>query len=161
MKKGLMNHLSWLANSLSECYVYREDWSPEFIKKEMNEKFDTFYKSLKRDSNKNLIDFENLTVEEASELRFGRWMSDEDIDEDIAGLRRDLANGKLSKSSAEKKIKNLENMRNLWLIPLWLYPLIPDGMKLTDIFGEDMVFDEKLDNDTRFGCVAYSIHIKE
>lgn len=51
---------------------------------------------------------------------------------------------------------------DLYLIPLWLLPIIPIGTKLTTIFGDEITYDgHNVDNDTRFGCIAYGIHIKD
>lgn len=51
---------------------------------------------------------------------------------------------------------------DLWLIPIWLYPLIPVGLELTSISGKKVVFDGKnIDTDTRFGCLAYGIELRE
>lgn len=52
---------------------------------------------------------------------------------------------------------------NLYLVPLWLHPFLKSGVKLTDIGGGSMAvsYDEKgqcnIDNDTRFGMLAYGI----
>ncbi|MGN0173974.1 MAG: hypothetical protein ACI39F_05995 [Acutalibacteraceae bacterium] len=124
MKSEIQNCLSWLVNGLATAYVY-DSWGDKMKVREMKEKFDMFYKQFK---DKNLIDFNNLTISEAKELRFGKW--DENSD--------------------------------LWLIPLWLYPLIPIGTKLTSISGNEIIFDGKnIDKDIRFGCLAWGIELKE
>lgn len=49
---------------------------------------------------------------------------------------------------------------NLYLIPLWLLPIIPVGTELTSIFGNKIVYDgANIDTDIRFGCLAYGIEI--
>lgn len=54
-----------------------------------------------------------------------------------------------------------EDIPNLWLFPLWIIPLIPEGLEVVDIFGEKYLYDsEKADNDTRLSCVSYGIEIK-
>lgn len=51
---------------------------------------------------------------------------------------------------------------NLYLLPLYILPIVPIGTKLTSISGEEVTYDGKnIDKDTRFGCVAYGIEIKE
>ena len=51
---------------------------------------------------------------------------------------------------------------NLYLIPLWLLPVIPVGTELTSISGEKIIYNgSNVDNDIRFGCIAYGIEIKE
>ena len=51
---------------------------------------------------------------------------------------------------------------NLWLFPLYLVPIIPEGLEITSIGGNKYKYEkDKADNDIRFGCVAYGIEIKE
>lgn len=47
----------------------------------------------------------------------------------------------------------------LMLIPFYLYDVIPVGMELTSISGMKDIFPN-IDNDTRFGCLAYGIYPK-
>ena len=55
-----------------------------------------------------------------------------------------------------------EDMPDLYLIPLWLLPVVPIGTELTSIGGEKIIYDgTNVDNDIRFGCIAYGIEIKE
>ena len=50
----------------------------------------------------------------------------------------------------------------LYLLPLYILPILPVGTKLTTINGEEIVYDgTNVDNDIRFGCLAYGINIKE
>ena len=122
MKKEIQKCLTYLANKLSESYIY-DNWPDELKIREMKLGFDTVYEELKKH-----IDFTKLTVEEARELRFRRW------DED---------------------------MPNLWLFPLYLVPIIPEGLEITYISGEKEKYQaDKMDNDIRFGCVAYGIEIE-
>lgn len=127
MKPELINHFTWLANKMAQSYLY-ENWSDEFARKETRNAFDRFYKSLKRNSNKELIDFDELTAEEAKELRFGKWSEDSD----------------------------------LYLIPLYLVPLIPLGTEFKNICGDKEIFNglDSMDLDIRFGCTAWGIEIK-
>lgn len=84
------------------------------------------------DQLKKEIDFTKLTVEEARELGFKKWSEEE------------------------------EDVRDLWLFPLYLTPIIPDDFEVIDIYGEPIKYEKcKMDNDIRFGCVAYGIIIKE
>lgn len=48
----------------------------------------------------------------------------------------------------------------LYLIPIWLYPAIPDDLELTCISGET-AFKKDIDTDTRFGCLAYGLLFEE
>lgn len=122
MKPEIRNLLTWYANRVAQTVQYT-CWSDAFCRKEIKEAHDRFIEEVKKH-----IDFNNLTVEEAKELRFGKWKDDSD----------------------------------LYLIPLYLLPAIPIGTKLTSIFGEGVIYDgTNVDNDIRFGCIAYGIHIKE
>jgi hypothetical protein len=55
----------------------------------------------------------------------------------------------------------------LYLIPLWMYPFLKAGVKLKCIDGEEheVSYDEQgvcnIDNDHRFGCLAYGIEFFE
>jgi hypothetical protein len=47
----------------------------------------------------------------------------------------------------------------LYLIPLWLYTLIPDGTELTSISGDKAVKGtDSIDLDVRFGCIAWGFY---
>lgn len=55
-----------------------------------------------------------------------------------------------------------EEQPNLWLFPLYLVPIIPEGLEVTGISGGKYKYEkDKMDNDIRFGCVAYGIEIVE
>ena len=75
MNKKLANHFTWLANTLAECNTY-ETWSAELKARTIKESFETFYNSLKKDTNKHLVDLTAMTAEKAKELRFCRWSED-------------------------------------------------------------------------------------
>lgn len=118
MKQEIVNCMSWLINQTAEIYVYKR-----YNMQKTRYAFDEFYRELKRH-----IDFEKLTVEEARELRFGKWDDESD----------------------------------LWLFPLWLVPIIPEGLEVMSISGEKYKYEEeKADKDIRFGCVAFGIEIKK
>ena len=54
-----------------------------------------------------------------------------------------------------------EEQPDLWLFPLYLVPIIPEGLEVTFISGDKAKYErDKMDNDIRFGCVAYGINIK-
>ena len=76
-----------------------------------------------------------------------------------------------------KELKNLidwdsltlEDIKNLgftlwdksgfYLIPLYLLPIIPIGTELKCIDGGKIIYDgNNIDNDTRFGCLAYGLN---
>lgn len=122
MKPEITNCLTWYANKVAETVQYT-NWSDEFCREEIKRATDRFVNELKK-----YIDFNNLTEEEAQELRFGKWSDDEP---------------------------------DLYLIPLYLLPILPIGTKLICINGDEIVYDGKnVDNDVRFGCLAYGIRVK-
>ena len=121
MKEEIQNCITYVVNRLAASYIY--NWNLESKGRELNETFEEFYKALKE---KDYIDFNNLTVDEALELRFGHC-------ED-----------------------------NLYLFPIWIIPLIPEGLEVESISGKKYKYDSKTaDLDIRFGCVAFGIRINE
>lgn len=49
---------------------------------------------------------------------------------------------------------------DLYLIPLYLLPIIPIGIELTCIDGQKIIYDgTNVDNDVRFGYIAWGIEI--
>lgn len=51
---------------------------------------------------------------------------------------------------------------NLYLIPLWLLPIVPVGTELTTISGDKIIYNgSNVDNDIRSGCIAYGIELCE
>lgn len=64
------------------------------------------------------------------------------------------------KEAKELRFGRWSNESDLWLIPLWLFPLIPEDLELTSIGGQKGLVSE-VDTDTRFGCLAWGIILKE
>lgn len=121
MKSELINHFTWITNQLSQLNQY--NWSEDMKKKELDKAFKTFNNSFKK-----YIDFDNLTVDEARELRFQKFDRESD----------------------------------LWLFPLYLLPILPDGLKVKTIGGEELIVGkDELDNDIRFGALAFGLELKE
>lgn len=121
MKPEIMNLLTWYANQIEMACEYYQN--PNDVYTEIKIARDRFLEKLKDE-----IDFNNLSEQEAKELRFGKW-SEEDP--------------------------------TLYLIPIWLFPILPVGTKLTCINGEDIVYDgHNVNNDVRFGCLAYGVRVK-
>jgi hypothetical protein len=49
---------------------------------------------------------------------------------------------------------------NFLLVPLWLYPALPDGIHLRSINNEEVIKGvNDIDNDNRYGLLAYGITI--
>ena len=121
MKPEIMNLLTWYANQIEMAFEYYRE--PNDVYTEIKIARKGLLEALK-----GKIDFNNLSEQEAKELRFGKW-SEEDP--------------------------------TLYLIPIWLLPILPVGTKLTSINGDEIVYDGKnVDNDVRFGCLAYGVRVK-
>ena len=46
------------------------------------------------------------------------------------------------------------------LIPLWIFEFIPSGTELLSIDGKTVKMSPDLDNDIRFGCVAFMLKVR-
>ena len=55
-----------------------------------------------------------------------------------------------------------EDQPNLYLIPSYLWSFLPKGLKVVSFNNDDVVIEkpEDIDNDERFGCLAYGINIE-
>lgn len=156
MKKEIINCLTWYANKVAETTQY-ESWSDEFCRKNIKESTDVFLDELK-----NHINWDNLTEEECIELRFSRWASDENVDEEIDYARKEGIEKGMNEAYIQQKVEELERTRGLWLIPLYLLPIVPKGTELTSILGQVVKYDgTNVDNDIRCGCIAYGIKLKK
>lgn len=81
----------------------------------------------------------------------------------LEALKDEIDFNSLSKQEAIELrfCKWSEEDPNLYLIPIWLLPVLPVGTKLTSINGDEIVYDGKnVDNDVRFGCLAYGVRVK-
>ena len=50
---------------------------------------------------------------------------------------------------------------DLFLFPLWFVLFLPYGTKVISIDGDTFEYSEETDLDTRFGCVAFGIELKQ
>jgi hypothetical protein len=160
-KKILTNVLTWWANMTAQTVAY-ENWSDDLSRREMKE----CYKKLVNDFNKNnWFDWNNLTEEDCQALGFERWASKEDADYNISLYVTQFENRDLSdeyRKKFEKAIKRNKSLVGLRLIPLWLFGMIPEGLVVTSINGEDFKFRKgKTDLDQQFGRLAYGIYPKD
>lgn len=78
-------------------------------------------------------------------------------------IRQHIDFTKLTIEEAEDlRLRRWDEESNLYLFPLWLVPIIPEGLEVTGISGCKYKYEkDKMDNDIRFGCVAYGIEIQE
>ena len=54
-----------------------------------------------------------------------------------------------------------DNNPDFYLFPLWFVFFVPYGTKVISISGEEFEYSKNTDLDTRFGCVAFGIEIKQ
>lgn len=107
----------------------------ELLPKEFESIKEGFYKYFK--NNPEAINLNNITKKDAFALGFAPWNSETDP-------------------------KDNYYVPNLYLIPHWFIPLIPEGYELTTISGKKIRWDSKTaDTETRFGVLAYGIIINE
>ena len=155
LEEKVNNTLKWLANQIACIQVY--DWDEEYKKKSLNDAWQKVQEQFKED-----IDWNALTESQCKALHFGRWQSEEDVEEEISFLKSELEKRHLTKEEFDKKVAGEKNTIGLRLIPLYLYPSLPIGITLTSIDGEEKVFDGKnIDTDMRFGCLAWGIKPKK
>ncbi|MGL5153113.1 MAG: hypothetical protein ACRC7N_21340 [Clostridium sp.] len=72
----------------------------------------------------------------------------------------DLENLTVYEAEELRFCKWSDELPTLYLFPLWIVPLIPEGMEVKSISGNTFKYSkDSADNDVRFGCVAYGIEI--
>ena len=155
LEEKVNNTLKWLANQIACIQVYH--WNEEYKKKSLNDAWQKAQEQFKKD-----INWNTLTENQCNALHFGRWQSEEDIEEEISLIQSEFEKGHLTKEEFDKKVENEKNTLGLRLIPLYLYPSLPIGITLTSIDGEEIVFNgSNIDTDVRFGCIAWGIKPKK
>ena len=155
LEEKVNNILKWLANQIACIQVYH--WDEEYKKKSLNDAWQKAQEQFKKD-----INWNTLTENQCNALHFGRWQSEEDIEEEISLIQSEFEKGHLTKEEFEKKVENEKNTLGLRLIPIYLYPSLPIGITLTSIDGEEIVFNgSNIDTDARFGCIAWGIKPKK
>jgi len=64
----------------------------------------------------------------------------------------------MSKEELEKlEFSEWDEASNLMLIPIWLYPYLADNLKTTTIDGSKHTTKSEINNDHRFGSLAYGV----
>ncbi len=77
-------------------------------------------------------------------------------------LKKNLDITKLTLEEArELRFLRWDEHGKLYLFPLWVVPLIPEGLMVTSIGGETFPFDDRADLDIRFGCVAFGLNFSD
>ena len=102
-------------------------------------------------------DWSKFTKEDVDELGFMLWTDDQSIIEEIERINNDE-----EIEDKEVEIAKINNTKGLYLIPQYLINCIPINTKLYSIFGKEVIYNgNNIDDDARFGSLAYGIHIKE
>ena len=149
------NTLKWLANNIAFTQIC--NWNEKRKKKLIDDTWQKVQEQFKED-----IDWNSLTESQCKALHFGRWQSEEDIEEQISFLKSELEKGHLTKEEFDNKVANEKNTIGLRLIPLYLYPSLPIGITLTSIGGEDVIFNgSNIDLVGGSGWLAYGIKPKK
>lgn len=81
----------------------------------------------------------------------------------VSELRKHIDFSKLTREEAVAlRFGKWDEESNLYLIPLYLLPIVPVGTELTCIDGEKIIYNGKnVNNDIRFGCIAWGIKIEK
>ncbi len=105
---------------------------------------------------KEAIDWNTLIQEDAEMFGFIPWTDDEDIEEEIKNIND---SDKIENDLKPIQIENIENTRNLWLIPQYLINLIPPELDVVTINGRKDKAKNVVDqnDDERFGVLCYGI----
>ena len=79
LENKVNNTLKWLANKIACIQVYH--WNEEYKKKSLNDAWQKVQEQFKED-----IDWNSLTESQCKALHFGRWQSEDDVEEEISFL---------------------------------------------------------------------------
>ena len=130
----------------------------------LNKGLTTLYEQIKDELGE---DWTNLNLETAESLGFMRWSSDEDVDATIEEIKNSYEDNNkvvsyIDGDTMEEKIANVESTRYLWLMPAYILPLIPEGVHLTSISGEELIYEVCPENintikDFRLGVSSWGI----
>lgn len=131
--------------------------APTIIVNNINDSFNQFYDIILDCIGK---DWSNLTFDIAEDLGFIRWIDDEGLDRDIEDIKNDPS--KMSfyhGDTSEDKLKSAEKVRYLYLIPYYMVPCVPKGIKLVSVDGSDFVYNGDIStiDDERVGALAYGL----
>lgn len=156
MEIEIINVLTWVMNSITSV---QKDviYSDTDIKGNINSTLLSAQKELSK-----YIKWDTLTVKDCEELRFGRWANDDEIKEEIEYITEKKKKKEISEEEFKKEKERKLNTKNLMLIPVWLYPIIPIGIELIDIFGNKVINNgHNISGESRRGCIGYGIIPKE
>lgn len=81
-------------------------------------------------------------------------------DKDVANLFS-IENLTVERARALRFCQWSDEQPDFYLFPLWFVFFVPYGTKVISISGEEFEYSENTDLDTRFGCVAFGVEIKQ
>ena len=90
LEEKVNNTLKWLANEIACIQVY--SWSEELKKQYLHNAWLRVQNQFKED-----VDWSALTESQCKALHFGRWQSEEDIEEEISLIQSEFEKGHLTK----------------------------------------------------------------
>ena len=78
-------------------------------------------------------------------------------------LKKHIDLTKLTKEEAlELRFYKWNEVKDLYLLPLYLLPLLENGTEVCSIFGEKFIYDkDKCNKDHRKGCVSFGLIIND
>lgn len=130
------------------------DSAPTIIVDNINNDFNQFYDIILDCIGK---DWSNLTLDMAEALGFIRWINDESLDRDIEDIKNNPSKMCFYYgNTVEDKLKSAEKVRYLYLIPYYMIPCVPKGVKLVSIDGSDFIYngDVSTIDDERVGALG-------
>lgn len=156
-KEQVQSIFSWFTGKVV-IIMERDYWDAQEKVKDIEQKKEEALSFLKKE-----IDWDNLTKDDCTLLRFRRWTSMEEIKEnDLPYLEKQLLEDKITPKEYDKLKEQLLLSAKVFLFPRYIHCLIPDNLTVYDIGGVKHTFCEiKEDKEFRYGCLAYGIIPKE
>jgi hypothetical protein len=156
MRKEIINTLTFVMNSVTVQQL-KPNSSDSTIKNDVLSSLRQAQEQLK-----SYISWDELTQKDCEEMRFGKWAKEEEILEDIKFLEKMYDDGNITKEQLEERKTRKMNTKDIMLIPVWMYPLIPIGYEVISIFGDKLINNGKnINSSSRYGCIAYGIVPKD
>lgn len=101
-----------------------------------------------------------MTIKEFNKETLGKIL-EENVDVSNEAEMINFLNSLTKEKAEELGFRKWSDEKNLYLIPGVFYDFLPKGLKVESIMGEKKtVGTDYVDDDTRFGLLAYGIEIK-
>lgn len=151
----VMNKLSAENNKVCVKDGAKERISPEHLRDLMCETFQNFYQALGQTEEGCIIPWKKLTPEIAREFRLTQYTSDDALAIKTAHVKTH----NYSEDVEEKELEKIDNLRTMWLIPSYLYPVIPKDITVVTVNGDVLKNNGRLPIDSIYGYLSYGIQI--